>query len=267
MPVYYQLSNFDICVAALLILINGFASLLLKLQLEWRLLVAALRTIGQLLLIGFVLEWIFRQDRWLVIAILMILMSAIAGIAAVRRTDRRFPGIWFNSLGAVMVSSWLVTLIALTAIFPPSAWSQNTAQYAIPLLGMILGNTLNGISLGLDRLSDHLVSNRSQVELMLSLGATRWEAARDSLRSAIRTGMIPIINSMMVVGVVSLPGMMTGQLLAGAAPLDAVRYQIVIMFLIAAGTALGTLGVVLLSYRCLFNARHQFLYERITKAG
>jgi putative ABC transport system permease protein len=75
--------------------------------------------------------------------------------------------------------------------------------------------------------------------------------------------MIPIINAMMVVGLVSLPGMMTGQLLAGASPVGAVKYQIMIMFLIAAGTALGTICVVLLSYTRLFNSRHQFLYERL----
>jgi putative ABC transport system permease protein len=75
--------------------------------------------------------------------------------------------------------------------------------------------------------------------------------------------MIPLINSMMVVGIVSLPGMMTGQILAGASPLGAVKYQIVIMFLIASGTALGAVGVVLLSYRKLFNAHHQFLYHLV----
>ena len=75
--------------------------------------------------------------------------------------------------------------------------------------------------------------------------------------------MIPIINAMMIVGIVSLPGMMTGQLLSGTEPIQAVRYQIVIMFLIAAATALGTMGVVLLSYRRLFNTHHQFLYHLI----
>ena len=102
---------------------------------------------------------------------------------------------------------------------------------------MILGNTLNGISLGLDRLGEQLASKRDQVETLLALGATRWEAARAFIQQAVRTGMIPMINSMMIVGLVSLPGMMTGQLLGGTPPEQAVRYQIVIMFLLAAGTA------------------------------
>jgi putative ABC transport system permease protein len=81
----------------------------------------------------------------------------------------------------------------------------------------------------------------------------------------VRTGMIPILNSMMVVGIVSLPGMMTGQLLAGVDPIQAVRYQVVIMFFIASATGLGTVGVVLLAYRRLFNARHQFRHGLLTK--
>ena len=118
-------------------------------------------------------------------------------------------------------------------------WRQ--PQYTIPLLGMILGNTLNGISLGLGRLTEELAVRRDQVELLLSLAHTRWEAARlRAVRQAVRTGMIPTINAMMVTGIVSLPGMMTGQLLSGVDPVDAVKYQIVIMFLIASGTALGT---------------------------
>jgi putative ABC transport system permease protein len=151
--------------------------------------------------------------------------------------------------------------VALFVIVPARPWF--SPQFAIPLLGMILGNTLNGIALGLDRLGGELAAKRSQVETILALGATRWEAARQSIQQAVRTGMIPLINSMMVVGIVSLPGMMTGQLLVGARPIEAVKYQIVIMFLIASGTALGTVAVVLLSYLRLFGQDHQFLYHRI----
>lgn len=259
-----DLSYFNILAAACLILVNGVISMLLRLNLERRLAIAALRTVVQLLLIGYVLEWFFQPDtHWSAVALLMLIMSLIAGLSAVRRVEWRFPGIWLNSIVAVVASSWLVTMIAMTAVITPAVWSGDIAQYAIPLMGMILGNTLNGISLGLDRLGEELAGKRDRVEMLLTLGATRWEAAREPIRQAVRTGMIPIINSMMVVGIVSLPGMMTGQLLSGADPLVAVRYQIVIMFLIAAGTALGTISAVLLSYLRLFNRRHQFLSERI----
>jgi putative ABC transport system permease protein len=93
------------------------------------------------------------------------------------------------------------------------------------------------------------------------MGATRWEAARRPIQEAVRTGLIPIMDSMMVVGIVSLPGMMTGQILTGASPLEAVKYQIVIMFLIAS----ATVSVVLLNYRRLFNSSHQFLYHLVNE--
>jgi putative ABC transport system permease protein len=164
---------------------------------------------------------------------------------------------------SMWASSWMVVAVALFLVVDVEPWF--APQYAIPLLGMILGNTLTGISLGLDRFSNELVERRSEVEGLLALGATRWEAARGSVRTAVRTGMIPILNSMMVVGIVSLPGMMTGQLLAGVDPIQAVRYQVVIMFFIASATGLGTVGVVLLAYRRLFNARHQFRHGLLTK--
>ncbi|MGD9856622.1 MAG: iron export ABC transporter permease subunit FetB [Planctomycetaceae bacterium] len=263
---YHDLSALEVAVAATLILINGAISLVLGLGLERRLAIAAARTVVQLLLLGWVLQWIFEARHWSVIVGMMLVMSAIAGVSAVRRTERRYPGVWSTSLTAVMASSWIVLAVALVGVMSPSAWSANPAQYAIPLMGMILGNTLNGISLGLDRLTEELLSRRAEVELRLCLGATRWEAARPYLATAVRTGMVPIINSMMVVGLVSLPGMMTGQILAGTVPMAAVRYQIVIMFLIAAGTALGTTAAVLLGYRCLFNRQHQFLSGAIRKA-
>jgi putative ABC transport system permease protein len=258
---YIELSYGQVGFAALLILINGAISALLGLGLERRLFLAAACTVVQLLLVGLVLEWVFRVDRWYVVLGLTFIMTAIAGAAAIRRVHLRYPGILLSSMVSVWASSWLMAALALFVIVPVRPWY--TPQYAIPLLGMILGNTLNGISLGLDRLGGELSAKRAQVETLLALGATRWEAARQPVQQAVRTGMIPLINSMMVVGIVSLPGMMTGQLLAGVSPLQAVKYQIVIMFLIASGTALGTVSVVVLSYRRLFNSNHQFLYQHV----
>jgi putative ABC transport system permease protein len=213
--------------------------------------------VAQLLLIGIILEWAFRVDRWYVVLALMIVMTLVAGAAAIQRTPVRYPGIWVRSITSVFASSWLIGALALFVIIRVRPWF--APQYIIPLLGMILGNTLNGVSLSLDRLGGELRGRRYEVEALLSLGATRWEAARPLIEQAVKTGLIPTINAMMVVGIVSLPGMMTGQILAGASPVEAVKYQIVIMFLLASATALGTVSVVLLSYRRLFNQDHQFL--------
>ncbi len=261
---YVELSLIDVALAALLIVVNGIISIVLGLKLGRSLALASVRTVGQLLLIGLVLESVFALDRWYAVLGLLLVMTVIAGAAAVGRTDRRYAGVYRDSIIAVWSSSWIVAAYALLAIMRNvEPWYQ--PQYAIPLAGMILGNSLNGISLGLNSLTERLTSDRDQVEALLTLGATRWEAARGSVRKAIHTGMIPIINAMMVVGLVNLPGMMTGQLLSGVAPGQAVRYQIVIMFLIAAATALGTVSVVLLSYRRLFTVNHQFHSERIVK--
>jgi putative ABC transport system permease protein len=260
---YVELSYFQVGLAALLILINGALSVLLKLGLERRLLLAAVCTVVQLLLVGLVLEWVFRVDRWYVVLGLMVVMTLIAGVAATQRTQVRYPGIWLRSIASIWASSWLIAALALGVIVRVRPWY--APQYAIPLLGMILGNTLNGAALGLDRLGSELRARRDHVEALLALGATRWEAARPLVQQAVRTGLIPTINAMMVVGIVSLPGMMTGQILAGADPVEAVKYQIVIMFLIASAAALGTVSVVLLSYRRLFNEHHQFLSALIVE--
>ena len=229
--------------AALLICVNALISHLLQLGMGRTLLIASVRTIVQLLLIGLVLEWVFQFDRWYVVSLLLSLMTVIAGVTAVQRNDRRFRGIWFNTLVSIWTSSWLITAYALFVVVRGiETWYQ--PQYVVPLMGMILGNAMTGSSVGLATLTESLATQRDQVEAALTRGATRWEAAQDPVRKAVRTGMIPIVNSMMVVGLVSLPGMMTGQLLSGMSPIEAVKYQIVIMFLIASATANGH------RYRC-----------------
>lgn len=261
---YIQLGYPQVLIAAALILVNGAISLALRLGLERSLLWAAVRTIVQLLLIGYVLQWVFSASQWYWVVTLMVIMTLAASHAATSRSLRRYTGILVDSTLAVWLSSWIITAMALFVIIRIHPWYR--PQYAIPILGMILGNTLTGISLGMERMTEALLAQRGQVETLLALGATRWEAARLPAQQAVRAGMTPIINSMMVVGIVSLPGMMTGQMLAGQDPLQAVRYQIVIMFLIASGSALGTVGAVLLSFRRLFSPEHQFLAAAIHEA-
>jgi UDP-glucose/iron transport system permease protein len=254
---YLELSAWQVAIAASLVFVNGGLSIVLGLGLERSLGIASVRMVVQLLLIGYVLRWVFQSASILSVLALAVTMTMIAGVSAVRRTERRFPGIYVASSVSVLVSSWLVTCFGIVAVLQKAeTWYE--PQYTIPILGMVLGNTLTGISLGLNRLEDELAVGRDRLEISLALGATSWEAAREPIRHAVRTGMIPIINSMMVTGIVSLPGMTTGQLLSGVSPLQAVKYQIVILFLIATGTALGTVGVVLLSFRRLFNRFHQF---------
>jgi putative ABC transport system permease protein len=257
------LSLADVAIATLLIVVNGAVSAALSLGLGRKLAIAAIRTVVQLLAIGYVLGWVFRFDRWYVVLPLMALMTLVAGFAGASRGTHSYRGQRVDSVVSIWLSAWLVAAIGLFAVIRIHPWY--APQYAIPILGMILGNTLTGVSLAIERMTEALTARRDRVEMALALGATRWEAARAPAREAVRAGMIPTLNQMSVVGVVSLPGMMTGQVLAGQPPLQAVRYQIVIMFLIAASSALGTLGAVLLTYRRLFSPEHRFLAARLSE--
>jgi putative ABC transport system permease protein len=251
----------QLALAAALIVVNALASHALSLGLGRRLLVAAARAVVQLLLLGLVLQWVFSvESPWAVLA-MMVAMGVFAGVEAVRRTTHRAPGVWALSTVVMLASSILVALYGITAVVRVRPWWE--PQYAIPVLGMILGNTLNGISLGLDTVLQGFSRDREQVEVLLAHGATRAEAARDVVRRAVRTGMVPILNSMVAAGVVSIPGMMTGQILAGEDPHLAARYQIFILFAIAGGVALGTLGVVLGATRLVFDERDRLRAERI----
>lgn len=263
-PDYINLGNWQLGFAALLIVVNVGISIWLRLGLARNLLVASVRMVVQLLLVGFILAFIFALRSPLPVVGIGLVMAALASVSAVNRTKRRFPRIYWNSLLSVLGVSFVVTGTGVFGIVNVHPWYE--PQYAIPLLGMVLGSILNGVSLALDRFMEGVARERGLIESDLALGATRWEAGHALVTDALRTGMIPTINSMMVMGIISLPGMMTGQILAGASPGAAVRYQIVIMFMIAAATALGALAVVLLAFRVLFNQRHQLRFDLLRTA-
>jgi len=247
------------------VLAAGAVSLALRLGLEQKLLVASLRTVAQLLLVGYVLGWVFTLDSpWLVLGLLSIMIAAAAR-AAVRRSSRTYAGAQTGAFAVLAVTGLVTTVGATQLVIGVEPWWR--PQYIVPLLGMVLGNGLTGMSLCLDELTRSLDEGRAKVESDLALGATRWEAARGPLREAIRRGMIPILNSMMVVGIVSLPGMMTGQILQGADPSAAVRYQIVIMFMLAGATAFGCMLLALWSYSRLFDDAHRLRVDRIRKVS
>ena len=162
----------------------------------------------------------------------------------------------------MLFAGTVVTVFALTTQIRPEPWYD--ARVALPLMGMILGNTMTGVALGVDRLLTAAVDTRVSIEARLALGHDRAEALGGVVREALRSGLIPTINSMSAIGVVFIPGMMTGQILAGVAPMEAVKYQLLIMFLIAGGTAFGVLGAVLIGSRRLSDSRHRLRLDRIS---
>ncbi len=255
----------QLALAGALILLNAAASVALQLGLERRLLLGAVRAFVQLLLLGLVLQWVFALQGPTVVLGLMVAMAVLAGVEAARRTTHRVAGLHALSMAVMLVSSFTVTFYAVLFIVDVQPWWR--PQYIVPVLGMVLGNTLNGISLGLETTLAGFATERERVEMLLAHGATRAEASRDVVRRAVSTGLIPILNAMAAAGVVSIPGMMTGQILAGQDPAGAARYQIMILFVIAGGVALGTVGIVLGATRLVFDDRDRLRSDRIRSVG
>ncbi|MBI4879572.1 MAG: iron export ABC transporter permease subunit FetB [Planctomycetes bacterium] len=258
-----QLDIADLSLAALLVLVNAALSLAFALGLERRMLLATARMVVQLLLVGAVLKALFAAVSPLWTGVAALAMVLFAGREVMARQERRLKGVWAYGLGtsSMLLAAVLVTVFALSTQVRPDPWYD--PRYALPLLGMILGNTMTGVSLGLHALSSGLHTRRTAVEAQIALGATRWQATRPVARAALLSALMPIINAMAATGLVSLPGMMTGQILAGADPAQAVRYQMLIMFLIAGGTTLGALAAVLGGVLRLTDARHRLRLDRL----
>lgn len=263
---YLSLSYWDVGLAALFLLLNAALSIWLRLGLARQIAVAALRMVVQLLLIGLVLKTVFTvASPWLTAAIALGMIGFAAHEVRARQ-ERKLAGAWGWGLGggAIALAGMLVIVTGLTALIQPDPWW--SPRFALPLFGMILGNALTGVSLGLDTLSATLDRERHAVEAQLLLGATRWQASRPVMRRALRSGMMPIINAMAATGVVALPGMMTGQIVSGVDPTEAVKYQLLIMFLIAGATSLGVLLAVLGGVRRLTDGRHRLRLDRLGPA-
>jgi len=246
----YELDVLHVSLAAGFVVVAGIISLMYNLGLAKRLTISALRTAVQLGLAGIALTAVFGLKSLVLVVLLGLVMILLAGREALNRQSVKLRGTAFDVFIAMTLSSFAVSLIVTGSVIGARPiW---TPSVFIPILGMILGNSLNGISLALDRFLTGCVDQRSLIETRLNLGATAKEAVQPLLRDAIRTGMIPIINAMAIVGIVSLPGIMTGQLLAGADPEDAVMYQIVVMYMLAASTSFATVVSLLLVRRRVF---------------
>jgi putative ABC transport system permease protein len=261
---FITLDYADVALAAGLMIVNAGLSIAFRLGLERRLLFAAARMVVQLTLVGLVLKALFiAASPWLT-TFAALVMVGFAGREATARQDRSFTGYWAYGIGtsAMCVAALTVTLFALTTQFETRPWYD--ARYALPLLGMILGNTMNGVSLALDRLVSEAHGGRLAIEARLALGADARTALEEITRKAIRAGMIPTINAMSATGLVALPGMMTGQILAGVDPVEAVKYQLLVMFLIGGGTALGVFAAVNMGTRRLTDSRHRLRLDRLS---
>ena len=247
----------QLALATLFVVFVGVLSIRLSLGITKDLAAATVRTYVQLLALGFVLRWVFGIDSpWLVIGLLLLMVSAAARIL-VRRSPDAPPGIFGSAFVSMALTGFLITFAVTGVIIQVDPWY--LPQYVIPLAGMVIGNSMNGVALALERLFADLDRRDGEVLALTALGATPWEAAHPAIRDALRAGLIPTINSMAAAGIVFIPGMMSGQILAGADPVTATGYQIVVMLRVAAATALGSVMALVLTYRRRFSADGVFL--------
>jgi len=241
--------------AALFLILPAALSLKWQLGLHRDLVIGGLRCIGQLVLVGYVLRYVFELNALPVTLLVLAVMVTAGGQTALSRQSVRLPGMFGTTTLAIFTTSALTLLYATVVIVKVRPWYD--ARYLIPLAGMVVGNAMNGSSLAAERLGAELKLRRQSIEALLALGAGPRQATAEAVRATIRASLIPAVNSLMSVGLVHLPGMMTGQMLGGASPVTAVRYQVMIFYALTFVSASTAILITSLLYRCYFTARMQ----------
>jgi putative ABC transport system permease protein len=257
------LTPIDLALAAALLIVNGVISVAFGLRLERHLAVAAVRMAVQLAAVGFVLKFVFEQTSPGWTALVALVMVLVAGFELTQRQQWK-PGGWLvYGLGTatLLLVGGLATLYAAAIVVRPIPWY--APRYLLPILGMVLGNTLTSVSLALQTLNESVERERGAIDARIALGAARLQAFSGVLRSALRTATTPLLNSMAVAGVVTLPGMMAGQILAGADPAEAAKYQLMTMFVLAGASGLGAVAAVLGSMLLMTDGRHRLRLDRM----
>jgi putative ABC transport system permease protein len=258
-----SLSVFDVAIAASLLVVDAVLSIWLGLRLHRQLAIAAARMVVQLVAIGYLLRLIFSLDNPAATLLLVLVMVLVAAREVAARPEVRFKGrvnllIGISSVGFATI---LTVLLALTTAIRPPTW--HDPHYAIPLAGIILGSVLNSASIALDSFLGSVQRERTSIEARLALGESYATAIAPQVRQAIRRGLLPVINQMAAAGIVTLPGIMTGQILAGLDPLEAVKYQILLMFLLCGGSGLAAAAAAYLAAWRLTDGRQRLRLDRL----
>ncbi len=211
----------------------------------------SIRAVIQLVAVGYALQFIFDLESIWLIVLAMLIMLTVGARAASGRV-KSLKGSFAVAVAAMFVGSSLTlgTMLVLDII-------TFEARYVIPLSGMIIGNAMNASALTIDRLTSDIRSNRLRLETSLALGKSWRCASGDYQRAAARTGMISILNFLKTVGIVALPGAMTGMILAGADPLEAVLLQVIVAYMLLAAVTVTSVVAVELTVRKFFTGHHQ----------
>ncbi|MEP7347276.1 MAG: iron export ABC transporter permease subunit FetB [Gemmatimonadaceae bacterium] len=258
------LSWSDLALASALVLVAMAISAWQRLGLARGFAIGAVRAVVQLVAVGYVLAYLLSTPKWYLVLLALLVMLLAATVTATDRQKHGRAGLFVISGTAMLVGAGVALAYVDAVVLRLRPWYD--PQYVIPLFGMVIGNAMNGAALAAERLRSEMELRRSEVEAYLALGASPARASAAAVRSALVAAMIPAVNSLMVVGLVSLPGMMTGQIIAGGSPLTAVRYQIVVVFMLA-GAVSVTSVVVALWYRSTFFTPAEQLVARVPRSA
>lgn len=246
-----NISNESLLIASSLVLIAIFFSYWQKLGLEKEILIATIRAVVQLVVVGYILKYIFNLESKLLTALLLIFMISNASYNASKR-GKNIDNAFLISFLAIGIGS-IITLSILLL----SKAIKFEAYQVVPVSGMIISNSMVAIGLCYKQLLTNFKDRRAEVETKLSLGADILPSSIDLIRDAVKTGMMPTIDSAKTLGVVTLPGMMTGLILAGVSPILAIKYQLMVTFMLMSTTSIASFIACYLSYRSFFNERKQ----------
>jgi putative ABC transport system permease protein len=260
-----DVSSSHILFAAAPLAVLAWLSSKLDLDLESPILMGTIRTFVQLTILSYILDPIFVRgvELWWLVLAYALFMVLLAAFESSSRGNYHFEGMFWGVLATLLANVTWVSIVAFGIILHPKpVWDPH---YVIPIVGMLLGNCINGISLSLNSMLTSMVESSREVELLLSFGATSYEASSRLLKESVRTGTMPQLNGMAIIGLISIPGMMTGQILGGTSVTQAARYQILIIYLIAACSFGTVLTQIFLVLRVCFDSRSILRTDRIRK--
>lgn len=240
------MSNLALISTLVFVAVTVVVSMWQKLGLEKEIVIGTVRSAIQLLLVGYVLQFVFNTHNMILLILILCIMIVVASWNAGQR-GKGLRGIRWRIAIAITATEMLTMglLLGLRIIDP-------TPQYIIPMSGITIGSAMVVSGLFLNHMKREVQASKGEIEALLSLGATTRQAIHASLKRSVRSSMIPTIDGMKTVGLVQLPGMMTGMIVAGANPVEAVRYQMLIMFALASSAALTSILLSLISYRLWF---------------
>jgi len=251
-----------VAVACAVIVGEAVVAHVLELGQADQLLIGGVRAFIQLSCLGGILYPIFQtQHPSLVLGYIFGFMILISAYEAAARPKVTYPGMFGHAVLSLGLALLLVGVLLLL-IVTPTPWYN--AQYLIPLAGMLINNSLSGLALALNAMLDFLTTRKEYVDVLLAFGATPWEASWPGFVKTVQAALIPAINGMNVIGLVSIPGMMTGQILGGATPMKAAKYQIVITFLISGCTFIAVIFMGLLTIRAFFDTQGRHDLQHVT---